>query len=52
MLVDHLLKAKREYRNWKKKGDSKYIYQNELVKTCFQLDMTYEDFKDLIRKKV
>ena len=27
-------------------------YQNELVKTCFQFDMTYEDFKDLIRKTV
>ena len=35
-----------------KKGDSKHIYQNELVKTCFQLDMTYEDFKDLVRKSV
>ena len=35
-----------------KKGDSKHIYQNELVKICFQLDMTYEDFKDLVRKSV
>ena len=35
-----------------KKGDSKHIYQNELVKTCFQLDMIYEDFKDLVRKSV
>ena len=25
------------------------IYQNELDKTCFQLDMTYGDFKDLTR---
>ena len=51
MLVDHLLKAKREYRNWKKR-DSKHIYQNELVKTCFQLDLTYKGLKDLIRKTV
>ena len=56
MLVNHLLKAKREYRNWEKKKRrfKTYLstYQNELVKTCFQFDMTYEDFKDLIRKTV
>ena len=28
-------------------GDSHYIYQNKLDKTCFQYDMTYGDFKDL-----
>ena len=28
-------------------GDSQYIYQNKLDKTCFQHDMTYGDFKDL-----
>ena len=26
-------------------GDSRYIYQNELDKTCFQHDMAYGDFK-------
>ena len=26
------------------------MYQNELGKACFQLDMTYEDFKDLTRR--
>ena len=34
----------------KETGDSRYIYQNELDKTCFQLDMVYEDFKDLNRR--
>ena len=31
----------------KKKGDSRYIYQNELDKACFQHDIAYGDFKDL-----
>ena len=29
-----------------RKGDSKYIYQNELDKAYFQHDMAYGDFKD------
>ena len=28
--------------------DSQYIYQNELDKACFQHDMAFEDFKDII----
>ena len=28
-------------------GDSRYIYQNELDKACFQDDIAYGDFKDL-----
>ena len=31
-------------------GDSRYIYQNKLDKTCFQHDMTYGDFKVLTRR--
>ena len=31
-------------------GDLRYIYQNELDKACFQLDMAYGDFKDLNRR--
>ena len=27
----------------------RYIYQNKLDKVCFQRNMTYGDFKDLIR---
>ena len=30
--------------------DSRYIYQNELDKTCFQHDMAYEEFKDSTRR--
>ena len=32
------------------KKDSRYIYQNELDKACFQYDMAYGDFKDLNRR--
>ena len=31
-------------------GDSRYIYQNELDKPCFQHNMAYGDFKDLARR--
>ena len=40
VLVDHLEK-------FIETGDSRYIYQNELDKACFQHDMAYEGFKDL-----
>ena len=33
----------------KETGDSRYIYQNELDKACFQ--QVYGDFKDLTRRK-
>ena len=48
MLVVHLLKIKN--KKFKKTVDSKYIYQNELDKTCFQDGMAYGDFKDLNRR--
>ena len=31
-------------------GHLPYIYQNELNKACFQHDMAYGDFKDLVRR--
>ena len=36
----------------KEGGDSRYIYQNELQKACFQHDIAYGDFKDLPRRAV
>ena len=33
-----------------KTGESRYIYQNELDKACFQQDMVYGGFKDLPRR--
>ena len=43
-------KNKKRIEKSKETGDSKYIYQNELDKACFQHDMTYGDFKDLPRR--
>ena len=37
-------------QKFKKTGDIKYIYRNELDKACFKHDMAYGDFKDLARK--
>ena len=49
MLVVHSLR-KRKNKKIKETGDSRYIYQNELDKVCFQHDMTYGEFKDLNRR--
>ena len=37
-------------QKFKETGDSRYVYQNELDKACFQHDMAYGDFKDLTRR--
>ena len=43
-------KNKERIQKFKETGDSTYIYQNELDKTCFQHDMAYDDFKGLTRR--
>ena len=45
-------KNKEQLQKFKEKGDSKYIYQNELDKTCCQRDMAYGDLKDLPRRTI
>ena len=37
-------------QTFKETGHSRYIYQNELYKTCFQHDMSSGGFKDLPRR--
>ena len=44
-----LTKNKERIQKFKETGDSRYIYQNELDKVCFQYDMTYGDFKQVKR---
>ena len=41
---------KERIQNYKETGDSRYIYQDELDKACFQHVMAYGDFKDLTRR--
>ena len=43
-------KNKERIQKFKETGDSGYISQNELDKTCFQHDMAYGNFKDLTRR--
>ena len=43
-------KNKERIQKFKKAGDSKYIYRNELYKACFQHDMAYGYFKDLAKR--
>ena len=45
-------KDKERIQKFKETGDSRYIYQKQLDKACFQHDMAYGDFKDLPRRKV
>ena len=45
-------KNKERIQKNKETGDSRYSYQNELDKACFQHDMAYGDFKDLTRRTV
>ena len=46
----HLLRIKKEQKKIKETEESRYIYQNELGKACFQHDLVYGDFKDLNRR--
>ena len=43
-------KNKERIQKFKETGDTRYIYKNELDKTCFQHDMAYGDFKDIKRR--
>ena len=45
-------KNKERIQKFKETGYSRYIYQNELDKACFQHDMANGDFKDLTEEKL
>ena len=45
-----LSKNKERIQKFKETGDTNYIYENELDKSCFQHGMAYGDFKDLARR--
>ena len=42
-------KKKERIQKFNETGYSRYIYQNELDKGCFQHNMAYGDFKDIPR---
>ena len=41
---------KERIKEFKRTGDTRYIYRNELDKACFQHDSDYADHKDLINR--
>ena len=41
---------KERIKEFKRTGDTRYIYRNELDKACFQLDSAYADHKNLINR--
>ena len=41
---------KERIREFKRTGDTRYIYRNELDKACFRHDSAYADHKDLINR--
>ena len=47
-ILARIVEKKKKMEKVKEKRDS--IYRNKLNKTCFQLDITPGDFKDLPRK--
>ena len=44
-------KNEERIRKCKETGDSRYIYQNESNKACFQHNFAYRDFKDFNRTR-
>ena len=43
-------KNMKRIKKFKKAGDSRHIYKNELSKACFQHDTAYGDFKNLSKR--
>ena len=43
-------KHKERIKEFKRTGDTRYIYRNELDKACFQHDSAYAGHKDLINR--
>ena len=50
MLLDHLPKTKKEFKNLKKRKIQNIFTENNYIKLFFQHDMTYGDFKDLAKR--
>ena len=45
-----ITKNKERIQKFKETGDRSYIFKNELDKACFQHNMAYGDFKDLVKR--
>ena len=45
-------KNKKRIQKFQEMGDKNYIYKNELGKACFQHDIAYGHFKDLVKRTI
>ena len=45
-----LTRHKKRIKEFKRTGDTRYIYRNELDKACYQHDSAYADHEDLINR--
>ena len=50
VLLNHLLKTKKEYKKRKKQEIQGIFMKNEFDKACFQHDLVYGDFKGFPRR--
>ena len=53
VLMDYLQKKKKKkeiIRKFRERENSRYIYENQLDKACFQCDMDYRCFKSVTRR--
>ena len=46
--MDHLLKTNKEFKNLKEQEIQDIFIKHKLGKACFQQDMPFGDFKDLL----
>ena len=46
----HLTRHNERIKEFKRTGDTRYFYRNELDKACFQHDSAYADHKDLVNR--
>ena len=49
-ICEPFTRHKERIKEFKRTGDTRYIYRNELDKACFQHDSAYADHKDLINR--
>ena len=47
---ESFFKNEERIQEYKETGDSHYLYHNELDKACFQHNIHYGDFKDLLKR--
>ena len=50
MLADHFLKINKQFKNFKEQGIQTIFTKMNFDKDCFQHDIAYGNFKDLLKR--